>query len=94
MKPLKASGPQQPTSTPTPSVEDLEDTSTVQLRRGQGSRISANNKKKQCRVLFSYQPKHDDELKLDLDDLVDFVAEVEDGWWKGKFFIYTFWVKS
>jgi len=82
VKSLKSSsGPQSSTN---PSVEDLEDTSGVQLRRGQGSRVSANNKKKQCRVLFSYQPKHEDELKLDLDDVVDFVAEVEDGWWKGK----------
>jgi len=82
VKSLKSStGPQ---SSTTPSVEDLEDTSGVQLRRGQGSRVSANNKKKQCRVLFSYQPKHEDELKLELDDVLDFVAEVEDGWWKGK----------
>ena len=44
------------------------------------SRVSANNKKKECRVLFSYQPKHEDELKLEMDDVVDFVAEVEDGW--------------
>ena len=47
----------QPTTTSTTSSE------AVQLRRGQQSRTSANNKKK-CRVLFSYQPKHDDELKL------------------------------
>eukprot|EP00093_Oithona_nana_P004967 04967.XXX_31418_20456_1 [CDS] Oithona nana genome sequencing. len=60
----------------------------VQLRRGQQSRASAssssNNKKKQCRVLFSYQPQHEDELELKMEDVVDFVAEVEDGWWKGK----------
>ena len=49
------------------------------------SRVSANNKKKECRVLFSYQPKHEDELKLEMDDVVDFVAEVEDGWWKGTY---------
>merc|ERR1739844_244965 len=67
----------QPTTTSTTSSE------AVQLRRGQQSRTSANNKKK-CRVLFSYQPKHDDELKLELDDVVDFLSEVEDGWWKGK----------
>ena len=68
----------------TPSVENLEDATGVQIRRGQGSRISVNNKKKKCRVLFSYQPKHEDELKLEMDDVVDFFAEVEDGWWKGK----------
>lgn len=82
VKSIKPSGPQ--SSSTTQSVENLEDTSGVQLRRGQGSRVSANNKKKECRVLFSYQPKHEDELKLEMDDVVDFVAEVEDGWWKGK----------
>ena len=59
----------------------------MQLRRGQQSgRASAtsNNKKKQCRVLFSYQPQHEDELELKLEDVVEFMAEVEDGWWKGK----------
>jgi hypothetical protein len=55
----------------------------VQLRRGQQSRASGNNKKK-CRVLFSYQPKHEDELELKSDDVVDFLTEVEDGWWKGR----------
>ena len=54
------------------------------------SRVSANNKKKECRVLFSYQPKHEDELKLEMDDVVDFVAEVEDGWWKGTYKVQIF----
>ena len=53
-------------------------------------RVSANNKKKECRVLFSYQPKHEDELKLEMDDVVDFVAEVEDGWWKGTYKVQIF----
>ena len=53
-------------------------------------RVSANNKKKECRVLFSYQPKHEDELKLEMDDVVDFVAEVEDGWWKGTYKVHIF----
>lgn len=35
-------------------------------------------------MLFSYQPKHDDELELKMDEIVEFMAEVEDGWWKGK----------
>ena len=57
----------------------------MQLRRGQQSRASsANNNKKKCRVLFSYQPQHEDELELKLEDVVEFMAEVEDGWWKGK----------
>jgi hypothetical protein len=39
--------------------------------------------KKRCRVLYSYVPKHEDELELKVDDVIDFEAEVEDGWWKG-----------
>jgi hypothetical protein len=39
--------------------------------------------KKRCRVLYSYQPKHEDELELKVDDIVEFESEVEDGWWKG-----------
>ena len=66
-------------STPTSTASS----ETVQMRRGLQSRASANNKKK-CRVLFSYQPKHDDELELKMEDVVEFIAEVEDGWWKGK----------
>ena len=44
--------------------------------------------KKRCRVLYSYQPKHEDELELKVDDVVDFESEVEDGWWKGKLVSY------
>ena len=40
--------------------------------------------KKQCRVLFSYQPVHEDELELKVDQVVEFLSEVEDGWWKGR----------
>jgi len=41
-------------------------------------------RKKRCRVLFSYQPLHEDELELKVDQLIDFMCEVEDGWWKGR----------
>ena len=40
--------------------------------------------KKRCRVLFSYQPVHEDELELKVDQVVEFMGEVEDGWWKGR----------
>ncbi len=39
--------------------------------------------KKQCRVLFSYAPAHEDELELKVDDVIEFLGEVEDGWWRG-----------
>ena len=75
--------PSSTTTTTSSSTTSVASSEAVQLRRGQQSRASANNKKK-CRVLFSYQPKHDDELELKLDDQVEFLSEVEDGWWKGK----------
>lgn len=82
--PPKARGiPPSTTSTTTTTPSATED--IVQLRRGQVSRVSGNaSNKKKCRVLFSYQPKHDDELELKLEDVVEFLSEVEDGWWKGK----------
>ena len=40
--------------------------------------------KKRCKVLFSYQPVHEDELELQADQVVEFLSEVEDGWWKGR----------
>ena len=80
----KTTAPPSTTTTPsTPTSKASTETETVQMRRGLQSRASANNKKK-CRVLFSYQPKHDDELELKMEDVVEFIAEVEDGWWKGK----------
>ena len=35
-------------------------------------------------LLFSYQPAHDDELDLAIDQVIDYLGEVEDGWWKGR----------
>jgi hypothetical protein len=34
-------------------------------------------------VLFSYQPTHEDELELKVEDVVECLTEVEDGWWRG-----------
>ena len=31
--------------------------------------------KKRCRVLFSYQPVHDDELELKVDQVLEFMGE-------------------
>ena len=38
---------------------------------------------KTCKVLFSYQPTHEDELELKVEDVVECLTEVEDGWWRG-----------
>jgi hypothetical protein len=39
---------------------------------------------KRCRVLFSYSPAHEDELELQLNDIINFMGEVEEGWWHGQ----------
>jgi len=44
----------------------------------------AGTKKKRARVLFSYAAAHDDELSLEVDEEIDLLSEVEDGWWKGR----------
>jgi len=46
-------------------------------------KVTLRNKKR-CRVLFSYQPVHEDELELKVDQVVELLSEVEDGWWKGR----------
>merc|ERR1719319_449847 len=46
--------------------------------------ILQQKNKKWCRVLFSYDKVHEDELDLKVDQLVEFVSSVEDGWWRGR----------
>ncbi|XP_075893995.1 CD2-associated protein [Nelusetta ayraudi] len=40
-------------------------------------------KKRQCKVLFEYQPVNEDELELKAGDIIDITEEVEEGWWSG-----------
>ncbi|KAK2587592.1 hypothetical protein KPH14_003720 [Odynerus spinipes] len=37
-----------------------------------------------CKVLFSYEPCNEDELTLVPQDSIEFLGEVEDGWWRGR----------
>jgi hypothetical protein len=39
---------------------------------------------RRCKVLFSYSPANEDELKLEVDDVIDVLSEVEEGWWRGR----------
>jgi len=39
---------------------------------------------RQCRARFSYVPACNDELKLEVDDVIEVLSEVEEGWWRGK----------
>ena len=34
--------------------------------------------------MFSYAPEQDDELGLEVGDIVSFITEVEEGWWRGQ----------
>jgi hypothetical protein len=36
------------------------------------------------KALFSYSPEQEDELRLEAGDVIDYIAEVEEGWWRGK----------
>ncbi|XP_076612788.1 CD2-associated protein [Chaetodon auriga] len=40
-------------------------------------------KRRQCKVLFDYQPVNEDELELKVGDIVDILEEIEEGWWSG-----------
>jgi len=62
-----------PGSSSSTNLHQTVDGDVVQLRN-----------KKRCRVLFSYQPVHEDELELQVDQVLEFMGEVEDGWWKGR----------
>jgi hypothetical protein len=39
---------------------------------------------RRLKALFSYSPEQDDELSLAVGDVIDFISEVEEGWWKGQ----------
>ncbi|UYV63304.1 hypothetical protein LAZ67_2003695 [Cordylochernes scorpioides] len=38
---------------------------------------------RRAKALFSYSPKHDDELQLEVGDVIEVMEEVEEGWWRG-----------
>ncbi|KAH3729188.1 hypothetical protein DPMN_055154 [Dreissena polymorpha] len=42
-----------------------------------------NTKKKRAKVVFSYEPEQEDELKLDIGDMVEVFKQEEEGWWEG-----------
>lgn len=46
---------------------------------------SKKPKKRQCKVLFEYQPQNEDELELKVGDIIEVTEEVEEGWWSGMF---------
>ncbi|CAG2102844.1 unnamed protein product [Medioppia subpectinata] len=40
-------------------------------------------KNRRAKVVYSYAPQNDDELKLEVDEVIEVLDEIEDGWWKG-----------
>uniref|UniRef100_A0A8P4KT05 Osteoclast-stimulating factor 1 n=1 Tax=Dicentrarchus labrax TaxID=13489 RepID=A0A8P4KT05_DICLA len=40
-------------------------------------------RKRRCKAAFSYVPQHEDELGLKIGDVIEIIAEVEEGWWEG-----------
>ncbi|XP_012283228.1 SH3 domain-containing kinase-binding protein 1 [Orussus abietinus] len=57
------------------------ETEDVTLRNGASA---ADRGKKWCKVLFNYEPCNEDELTLIPQDMIEFLGEVEEGWWKGR----------
>lgn len=65
-----------------------------ELSNGRASPVSADTgvrpgkkveqiRKRRCKAAFSYAPQHEDELELKIGDIIDIIAEVEEGWWEG-----------
>ncbi|XP_071439855.1 SH3 domain-containing kinase-binding protein 1 isoform X2 [Hetaerina americana] len=58
-----------------PSDSGKDEKNGVVLRSGS---------KRRCKAVFSYKPVNDDELELKVNDIIEVLTEVEEGWWRGK----------
>lgn len=58
-------------------VRLIEKDSVVLRNKKDSTRI------RQCRVVFSYNQDHEDELNLKVGDLINVICEEEEGWWRG-----------
>ncbi|CAB3372435.1 Hypothetical predicted protein [Cloeon dipterum] len=47
-------------------------------------RVLEKKDRRRCLVLFSYAPVNSDELELQVDQEIEIIDEIEEGWWKGK----------
>lgn len=47
-------------------------------------RNGGSSGRKYCKVLFNYEPCNEDELELMPQDSIEFLEEVEEGWWRGR----------
>jgi len=59
--------------------------------------VLLTDKGRRCKALFSYSPSHEDELSLAVGDEIQWLGEVEEGWWRGKLagkVVSTFYFKT
>uniref|UniRef100_A0A1I8PT12 SH3 domain-containing protein n=1 Tax=Stomoxys calcitrans TaxID=35570 RepID=A0A1I8PT12_STOCA len=59
-------------------VVDMSEDNSVVLR----DKTSTSNRR--CKVVYSYTQVNDDELSLNVGDVIEFLGEVEEGWWRGR----------
>nr|AAQ22404.1 SD08724p [Drosophila melanogaster] len=62
----------------TGSGDHIEEGTAVQLR----DKSATSNRR--CKVIYSYTQVNDDELTLAVGDVIEFLGEVEEGWWRGR----------
>lgn len=68
------------------SVKDLANKLKGQVHEGGPPVLRKKEpvaKKKRAKVVFSYEPENDDELKLEVGDMLDVIKQEEEGWWEG-----------
>lgn len=56
----------------------------VKIVHASGGVVLRKKNSRKCKVLFSYKPANRDELELNIDDVIEVLGEVEEGWWKGE----------
>ncbi|EDW84494.2 uncharacterized protein Dwil_GK14156 [Drosophila willistoni] len=47
-------------------------------------RDKSTTSNRRCKVIYSYTQVNDDELTLAVGDVIEFLGEVEEGWWRGR----------
>ena len=47
-------------------------------------RDKSETKNRRCKAVYSYTQNNNDELTLAVGDVIEFLGEVEEGWWRGK----------
>ncbi|XP_037711369.1 putative GPI-anchored protein pfl2 isoform X4 [Drosophila subpulchrella] len=60
------------------SGDHIDEPTAVQLR----DKSATSNRR--CKVIYSYTQVNDDELTLAVGDVIEFLGEVEEGWWRGR----------